>query len=267
MPAPPRTGAAPEAQGWLTPLICGVLWGCALTGIETLREPPAGLPAGTMAAFLLSMTASWCLAGVGWAVAAEFAARRPSPGRLVLIWVSGALVLTGLQAAVDIIDLFGGGQGVSEVLGAQLPLDARLSHLLWLNAVFGGLYVAGYAGFQRAVRSRRRLAWLQRALSDEAALLEEARLHSLRGSLEPQILLQAVRALRARYEADPTAADLLLDRLVAYLRAAIGSGGAQPFTANREPRAAQAYRALLRTIDGGRAAAPFPQPLDDRSLP
>jgi hypothetical protein len=267
MPARPKTGAAPDAQGWLPPLICGALWGCALTGIETLREPPAGLPAATVAAFLLSMTASWCLAGVGWAVATELAARRPSPSRLVLVWILGTAALTGIQAAVDLADLFGGADGVKAVIGAQLPLDTRVAHLLWLNGVFGGLYVAGYAGFQRAVRSRRRLARLQRALSDEAAQLEEARLRALRGSLQPQVLLQAVRTLKARYETDPAGADLLLDRLVAYLRAAIGSGASAPLAANRRPRAAQAYQTLLRTIEAGPEIAAFPQPMDDRSLP
>jgi hypothetical protein len=263
MPAPHRIAAAPENQGWLTPLVCGVLWGCAITGIETLREPPAGLPAATMAAFLSSMTVSWCLAGVGWAVTAEFAARRPSRRRLVLVWIAGAAVLTGIQTLVDLIDVFGGGAGVRAVMGGQLPLDTRAAHLLWLNGVFGGLYLAAYAGFQRAARSRRRLAQLQRALSDEAALLEEARLRTLRGSLQPQILLQAVRALKARYETDAGAADVLLDRLVAYLRAAIGN--AAPVSPDQGRRAAQAHQILLRTLDAVPAVLPLPDPSNDRS--
>jgi hypothetical protein len=267
MPAPLSDLAPGGANRWFTPLICGVLWGCALTAIETLREPPAGLPPGAIAAVLLSMMASWCFAGVGWAVATALVARSPSPTRLILLWTLGTAALTASQTFVDLFDLFGSSGGVTQVMGGHLPLDVRAVHLLWLNGVFGGLYVASYAGFQRAARSRRRLARLQKALSDQAAVLEEARLHTLRGSLEPQLLLQAVHALKAHYDSDTASADLLLDRLVVYLRAATGGGGAPAAAAARRPHANQAYQTLLAALAADVANDRIPQPRNDRRSP
>ena len=269
MPSP-RSRQAAEARAWLIPVACGLLWGGAITAIETLRQPPAGLPVGRVVTFMLSVLLEWCFNGVCLALATRLAARNPSFARMAALWIFISVVLAAFQAATNFLpEPFDGGASMRALLGARLPLDAVFVHTLWQIAVCGGLYIAGYTTFQRALRSRRQLAWLQLALSEQAALLEEARLHALRGALQPEILLESVQALRTRYDLDSASADALLDRLVAYLRAATGSARRELSGEAPAPEAVQAYRALRKVLEdipvrGGKS--PIPEHLNDRNL-
>ncbi len=267
MPASPSHRAA---RGWLVQVASGILWGGAITAIETLRQPPAGLPIGALVAFMLALLLVWCGIGVCLALATRLAARVPSISRMVVLWVVTSGFFSACQAAINYLpEPFDGGASVRSLLGAGIPLDALFTHSLWQNAVFGGLYIAGHAAFQRALRARRQLAWLQVALSEQAALLEEARLHSLRGTLKPEILLEAVHGLQSRYDTDFASADALLDRLVTYLRAATGSARREPSHETATPEAAEAYRALRDALEQAPCAGvrrPASQLIDDRNL-
>lgn len=243
----PHSHRAAAARSWLVQVACGVLWGCAITAIETLRQPPAGLPVGVVIPFMLSLLLAWCVNGVCLALATRLAGPNPSFARLAVLWIFTSGVLATCQTAANFP--FEDGTSVRALVGVDLPFDALFVHCLWQIAVFGGLYIAGYTAFQRALRSRRQLAWLQLALSEQAALLEEARLHSLRGALQPEILLEAVHGLRTRYDTDLASADALLDRLVGYLRAATGSARREPSNENPTPEAAEAYRALRDALE------------------
>jgi hypothetical protein len=235
---------SPGAAGWLAVLASGVLWGGAIAAIEALREPPVDLPPAQFARFLAAMMATWMLAGLCWAVTTRLAGERLSARRMVLLWLVGSFLLSAVMAALSIRHtVLSISMGMWALFGRDVPFDAMYAHNLWLNAVFGGLYVAGYWAFLRAARSRRRLAQVQLALSDEAALLQEARLAALRSALQPSMLIASVRALRDRYEIDPAAADALLDQLVAYLRAATG-GPARASSA----RVAEAYQTLSQAM-------------------
>ena len=91
----------------------------------------------------------------------------------------------------------------------------------WLLLFFGGLGAAVYASRQRRARimSALHAAQLDRATSQQR--LAEARLASLRGRVDPDFLLQKLSGLEHSYEADPDAADRLLDELILFLRRAV----------------------------------------------
>jgi LytS/YehU family sensor histidine kinase len=86
---------------------------------------------------------------------------------------------------------------------------------------FGGLAAAVYASRRRRARmlAALRAAELGRATSQQR--LAEARLASLQARVEPDFLLQTLTRLEQSYEADPHAADRLLDELIAFLRGAL----------------------------------------------
>jgi hypothetical protein len=224
-------------RGWFVMLVCGALWGLAMALLETLREPPVGMPVRRVAEFLGAMVLSWSMNGVVWAMAAWLAGRRPAAARMLLAWAACTIGTSTVTALMNV-----NHTALTLGIGPYIPFDAMLVHTLWWNGLFGGLYAGGYWAFLRALRSRRQLARVQLALSEEATLLHEARLVSLRGGLQPQVLIDTVGVLRTRYDADPAAADALLDRLVTYLRAAIGgrAGSASATEAYRDLQAALA---------------------------
>jgi hypothetical protein len=243
MTSPPVEITPLTRRGWFVMLVCGALWGLAMALIEALREPPVGMPARRVAEFLGAMVVSWSFNGVAWAMTAWLAGRRPAAPRMLLAWAACTIGVSTFTALMNVNHtVLTLGIGMWAVLGPHIPFDAMLAHTLWWNGVFGGLYIGGYWTFLRALRSRRQLARVQLALSDEATLLQEARLISLRGGLQPQVLIDTVSVLRTRYDADAAAADALLDRLVTYLRAAIGdrAGSASATEAYRDLQAALA---------------------------
>jgi hypothetical protein len=245
-------------RGWFVMLVCGAAWGLAMGLIEALRQPPVGMPARRMAEFVGLMATSWSINGVVWGMTAWLAGRRPTARRMLFAWAACAIIASTFTAVMNVNHtVLTLGLGMWAVLGRHIPFDAALTHTLWWNAVFGGLYMGGYWAFLRALRSRRQLARVQLALSEEASLLHEARLASLRGVMRPQVLIDAVGVLRTRYETDPTAADALLDRLVTYLRAATGGRGGSAL-------ASDAYRDLHAALSD---PSNVPQPLTPGAVP
>jgi LytS/YehU family sensor histidine kinase len=100
----------------------------------------------------------------------------------------------------------------------------------WLLLFFGGLAAAVHASRRRRARM---LAALRAAELGRASLqqrLAEARLATLQARVDPDFLFQTLARLEQSYEADPDAADRLLDELIAFLRTALAEirGKIQP---------------------------------------
>ncbi len=198
--------------GWPAAVLCGLLWAGALTSLEMSVELGEGMRAVNT---LLQLMAVWCATGIAWAGAARLLEPYAPTSLLIVAWVVMAITLSVGQS--ELISLF---KFVPATDLRRFPFETLFVHILWLNAFYGGLYFTGFVGSSRVLRSRRRVARLNRVLSEEAAQLGEARLRALRGQMQPRMLIDVIGALKDRYARDPVQADELVARLIAYLRAA-----------------------------------------------
>jgi LytS/YehU family sensor histidine kinase len=117
-------------------------------------------------------------------------------------------------------------------------------YLLWMNAFYGGLYVAGYLATLRTAQADRRLAEFRLARNEADILIREARVRAFRGQLPPSILWAAIAALRERYGRDSMDGDQLFDGLIAFLRVAMPSIGSGLSTLDAELETLRNYVSL-----------------------
>lgn len=132
---------------------------------------------------------------------------------------------------------------------AALPvLHPLYVALHWL--LFGGAVVLLYAE-QRLARSavgRLRDAELRRA--ERSREIAESQLQTLQARVEPQFLLDALAAIRARRRDNDTAAEHMLDDLAAFLRAAIPHMRDTASTLAREAELLRAYLGVCAASPG-----------------
>jgi hypothetical protein len=112
--------------------------------------------------------------------------------------------------------------------GGGIALLVNTNHLvggiLWSlanTALSGGLALAVYVRFRSARRARDAFSAME--LERVAAVREVlgSRLEAMRARVEPQFLLGTLADVEALYDHDPEAGDLMLDKLIAYLHAAL----------------------------------------------
>jgi hypothetical protein len=125
---------------------------------------------------------------------------------------------------------------------------------LWNIVCFGGLLLA-------ALTIARRQAWRAAVVAEGAiarnrddARLSHADLENLRGQVPPSLLMEVVSELRHRYATNSPSGERLLDRLIAFLRAAmpaIRTGGS---TLAAELETIRAYAALNAELAPHRCA-------------
>jgi sensor histidine kinase YesM len=107
-------------------------------------------------------------------------------------------------------------------VGQPVNLAGAVLYHIWLLFVFGGLAAAVYVSRQRHARM---LAALRAAEFSRETLqrrLAEERLAALQARIDPEFVLETLTKLERLYEADPPAADRLLEQLIVFLRAAPG---------------------------------------------
>jgi hypothetical protein len=167
----------------------------------------------------------WLGVGVVWAVFVRLAEPRFGAAALAALSLLMACLMSLAlltPAAMGRLPWFDAG-GPANDTTAILPFDARLSHLLWTNGFYGGLFVTLFAAVRRSARSRQNLARMQQARDEAAALLEESRLEAFRQQIQPGVLTDVLAVLKALYRSDPSRADHLMDLLVGFLRPAVRS--------------------------------------------
>jgi len=217
------------ARFWVARAGCGFLLGAAIAILEfayyfPLMSAPHLLGIHSFVSLLLA----WCGEGVLLALTVGLVERWVSP-RELRTWQLALAVAAGVFAGVLIWQVF-----IQFVLPDQLGFRSFFDQVgqptVWMGAVlyhgwmmffFGGLAAALYASQRRRARMlfALRAAELGRATSQQR--LAEARLASLQARVEPDFLLQTLSGLEQSYEADPDAADRLLDELIAFLRGAL----------------------------------------------
>ena len=103
-----------------------------------------------------------------------------------------------------------------------------------------------------------RLAAAQAAHLASRRRVAQMRLQAVQARVDPQLLFDMLEAVRQRYESDASAAERLLDDLIAFLRAALPRLHTTSSSVTREAELARAY-ARLRALAG---AADFDMALD-----
>jgi hypothetical protein len=218
-----------EARFWIGRAGYGLLFGAAIATLEFAYYFPlmsAPNPIGLHA--FASLLLVWCGEGMLLALTVGLVERWVSPGEL-RAWQLALAVAVGVIAGVliwQVVTQF----VLRDQLGIPLFIDQVGQPTVWLGVVlyhgwlmffFGGLAAAVYASQRRRARMlfALRAAELGRATSQQR--LAEARLASLHARVEPDFLLRRLTELEQSYEADPDAADRLLDELIAFLRGAL----------------------------------------------
>jgi hypothetical protein len=228
-------------------LAYAILWGGAVTVLESMSwafYAPADADAAVVLAVLLLM---WTSRALVLTLSAHAAAGRLRAGGLVALFAAEVLLLAlAWDGSVPV------AQAVQHIGLPVMPRDNFIFNL-WVLVIYGGplfwLCVAG----QRLRRTRDVLARAELERSRTTAGLEEARLQTLQGRIDPALLLRSMSALGERYRHGRESAEQLLDALVAFLRLAMPGvrGGAS--TLRDELALLRAHDELAALLDPGRA--------------
>ena len=127
--------------------------------------------------------------------------------------------------------------------GQQDPAQLRSSILITAIAVMVGSFY-----FYAVNKS----AYLQRKMTEARQHASEARLKLLETQLEPHMLFNTLANLRALIGNDPQRAQVMLDHMIAYLRATLGASLAPTHTLQAEFDRVRDYLALMAIRMGPR---------------
>ena len=230
------------SSDWQRAVSYGLLWGVAVTALESLELPLGAFRQGELLQFAIQMLPHLSLSGVVLAVVTVWTAQRPVNGWL-LLWAAVLFpVLTWVinMAVKSVVahDRF----WVTDGSGSYL-------HTMWTSLCYGSMFLVAYRLNVRSESSRQGLARAEIARQHSENSLAETRFRALRGHVDPAFLLRVVTALRARYALDPRAADQLLDRLVTFLRAAMPGIRGGDSTLAAEAQIALHYAQVLHELD------------------
>jgi hypothetical protein len=217
---------------WRRGLLCGLLWGVAVTLIDPLTQPFGGMTWQEAVSFAANAGLASVGGGLVWSLSAEWTANHRRKLPMFALQLPVAVLATVATANAPIPGLFQYSKGIGRLMSNVPPMDL-VCHLVWTDALFGGLYVLGYHATRRSIQLRRRLTELRMTCGEADMRLREMRLQAYRGQIRPATLLEALGELQLRYSIDRSAGDQLFDRLVDFLRAAMPGlrGGASTVSA------------------------------------
>ncbi len=136
------------------------------------------------------------------------------------------------------------------VMGAHAkPADLHRMHMLTGvvdGFVTGGVALFTYAWLRRLRLLRNRLHAVQQERVTARRRLAEARLQTMQGRVEPELLIETLACIEELQGTDATRAVHALDALIVYLRAAMPRGQATTPTLGGEIALVRAYLEVLR---------------------
>ena len=222
-------GIQSPGRFWLTRAGFGILLCAVIVSLEfAYYFPLVSLRRELGLDSLASLLMTWGGECMLFALAVGIVEYRTSP-REPRAWELALTVTASAFAAALIWNLF-----TDTVLRDQLGLQLFVDHIGqpvkwvgsflyhgWMLFFFGGFATAVHASLRRRARMLASLqaAELGRAISQQR--LADERLASLQTRVDPNFLLQKLNQLEQSYEADPDAADRLLDELIVLLRRAL----------------------------------------------
>lgn len=129
------------------------------------------------------------------------------------------------------------------------------------------LLVAGFGLYFFATRDQ--LAREAAVRSEAQRLAAESQLRMLRAQLEPHMLFNTLANLRSLVGEDPQQAELMIDRLISYLRSALAASRTESTTLNREFTQLRAYLDIMSVRMGPRLTyrLGLPTELEQASIP
>lgn len=149
------------------------------------------------------------------------------------------------------------GLPIEEVAAKQArhiwqPLRVFFEYLLWCTAALGV-----YASLRARHEAAQRLHTAQAARDVIRRRAVEARLHAAQARVDPALLTETLTRVHDAWLADDAGRrpEVLIDALVAYLRAAQTDGDASPPTVAQALDLVRAYAALQAALRGGEAGA------------
>lgn len=252
-------------------LLPGVLWGVAVSLLETVAIPPATGDPTLLWRLPLWILPGWCLVGVclfAWVCKAGDRLERPL---FFAASVAGcAFGLSALWSALYAIATLAMPASAMSRLFPHGPNPvASYAYQTWVVAFYGGLTMFAWTLGRRIERSRRLLAQAGLATIRAQAELAEVQLDALRGHVDPRFLLRVMVEVERRYAAAPRDADRLVGQLVAFLRLAMPGVRSGRATLAGELALAHAYGELGAEIEPRRGAwqVVVPATLPDVAFP
>ncbi len=231
-------------------IVCGVLWAITVTMIETLSFPLSAMSEPAMRVFIAILFGVYLMAGMTWSVVALRLRRAPTYAGIAAIILLAPLLAVFHVAAAPLEAVLAPGDGLDAMIGQHSEL-ALFCYAIWVNAFYGSLYVLGFAAAQRALTVRALAARVEGARADMMAAMASRRLARVRGQLQPELLRDAIRAIRTGYARGDHDADRCFDALVAFLRAAMPGVRQLATTLQAELDLVEAW--LTLRADNGRA--------------
>jgi len=228
----------------------GILWGIALSAMESFSLPLADDSAAAISLLMLGQILVWSSVGVGIAWCVDWAGPRlRSLSFLVSVLVIGSLGFSALASMlIAIIGHAAPRIGVPIVFPNGTESLASFLFQTWLILFYGGFYVLARRFGQRAEASRTLLEESRIARIQSEMSLTDAELRALRGRIEPGFLLQVMEEVNRRYESAPGEADHLVKLLVDMLRQAMPGLRTGDSTLAAELALADAYCTLKRNL-------------------
>lgn len=129
------------------------------------------------------------------------------------------------------------------------------------------LLIAGFGLYFFATREQ--LASEAAVRSEAQRLAAESQLRMLRAQLEPHMLFNTLSNLRSLLSEDPKQAEVMIDRLIVYLRSALAASRTESTTLSREFTQLRAYLDIMSVRMGPRLTyrLELPAELDQISIP
>jgi sensor histidine kinase YesM len=214
---------------WLQHAGYGLLLGVSIALLEfAYYYPLVSTPDKLGVMSLLSSFLTWCGEGTLLALTVALFERWKAPTPLSARQLALAVTIGSVagvlvwQAFVQFIlrERFGIWLFRDHV-GQSVNWAGTVLYHVWLMLVFGGLGAAVRSSRQRHARmlAMLRAAELNREILQQG--LADARLAALQARIDPEYLFQTLTKLEQLYEADPSAADRLIEELIAFLRGAL----------------------------------------------
>jgi hypothetical protein len=228
----------------------GLLWGLATVAMESMANPFDVLgkePVG----FFAALMPYWCTKCTLIAWLALRLERRHLGARLVAWMLPAAVLVSALSMAwVNYLQ----PESSIYVLRRGADPPAIFCYDAWCTLFYGSPLVVACIVTRRSSRTRRLLkqAEIDRGLTD--TMLAEIRLKELQGSVNPEVLHDALAEVMRRYVAGSTTSDRLLDDLVGFLRIAMPSLRGSASTLSAELELTRAYLRLREELYPGQGA-------------
>jgi LytS/YehU family sensor histidine kinase len=194
---------------------------------------------------------------VGWVLADAGDDRSRSRTTRVVYALLGAGALATV-AVVGVWQLSGGGEIVAQMAAKKgkappaLPLMLLTEYINML--LLGGIVFAVAEMMQRRSRTQHEFEAVQRRRGTLEHQVLQSRLAAMQAQVEPRFLFDTLVDIEALYERDPQRAAANLDRLIAYLRAALPRLRESGSTVEAEIDLVKAYLQVVTALHDGRPA-------------